>query len=110
MDDRTIEKFEREAKEKNRDSWRAPCPHRLPVSCAAFEPHAGESPAASNAASRSKLRANCAYPFANPRYMAYIMDTNEEERAKGKTVEARNRGSQGALIRVCHNYMLTAEV
>ncbi len=22
-------------------------------------------------------------------YMAYIMDTNEEERAKGKTVEAR---------------------
>lgn len=41
VDERTIEKFEREAKEKNRDSW----------------------------------------------YMAYIMDTNEEERAKGKTVE-----------------------
>ena len=41
MDDRTIEKYEREAKEKNRESW----------------------------------------------YMAYIMDTNEEERAKGKTVE-----------------------
>ncbi|CAG9460465.1 unnamed protein product [Pedinophyceae sp. YPF-701] len=41
VDDRTIEKYEKEAKEKNRDSW----------------------------------------------YMAYIMDTNEEERAKGKTVE-----------------------
>ena len=41
VDDRTIEKYEREAKEKNRDSW----------------------------------------------YMAYIMDTNDEERAKGKTVE-----------------------
>jgi peptide chain release factor subunit 3 len=42
VDDRTIEKFEKEAKDKNRESW----------------------------------------------YMAYIMDTNEEERAKGKTVEA----------------------
>jgi len=41
VDDRTIEKFEKEAKDKGRDSW----------------------------------------------YMAYIMDTNEEERAKGKTVE-----------------------
>lgn len=41
VDERTIQKYEREAKEKNRDSW----------------------------------------------YMAYIMDTNEEERAKGKTVE-----------------------
>ncbi|KAI7840718.1 hypothetical protein COHA_005534 [Chlorella ohadii] len=41
VDDRTIEKYEREAKDKNRESW----------------------------------------------YMAYIMDTNEEERAKGKTVE-----------------------
>ena len=41
VDQRTIEKYEREAKEKNRESW----------------------------------------------YMAYIMDTNEEERAKGKTVE-----------------------
>jgi len=41
VDDRTIQKYEREAKEKNRDSW----------------------------------------------YMAYIMDTSEEERAKGKTVE-----------------------
>jgi peptide chain release factor subunit 3 len=41
VDDRTIEKYEREAKEKNRDSW----------------------------------------------YMAYIMDTNDEERDKGKTVE-----------------------
>ncbi|CAM6081939.1 unnamed protein product [Calypogeia fissa] len=41
VDDRTIQKYEREAKEKNRESW----------------------------------------------YMAYIMDTNEEERAKGKTVE-----------------------
>lgn len=41
MDERLIAKYEREAKEKNRESW----------------------------------------------YMAYIMDTNEEERAKGKTVE-----------------------
>ncbi|KAL3702206.1 hypothetical protein R1sor_020228 [Riccia sorocarpa] len=41
VDERTIQKYEREAKEKNRESW----------------------------------------------YMAYIMDTNEEERAKGKTVE-----------------------
>ena len=41
VDKRTIEKFEREAKDRNRESW----------------------------------------------YLAYIMDTNEEERAKGKTVE-----------------------
>ena len=41
VDQRVIEKYEREAKDKNRDSW----------------------------------------------YMAYIMDTSEEERAKGKTVE-----------------------
>ena len=41
MDDRTIQKYEKEAKDKNRESW----------------------------------------------YMAYIMDTNDEERAKGKTVE-----------------------
>ena len=43
VDSRTIEKYEREAKEKNRDSW----------------------------------------------FLAFIMDTNEEERAKGKTVEVR---------------------
>ncbi|XP_019235613.1 PREDICTED: eukaryotic peptide chain release factor GTP-binding subunit ERF3A-like isoform X2 [Nicotiana attenuata] len=41
VDDRTIQKYEREAKDKNRESW----------------------------------------------YMAYIMDTNEEERVKGITVE-----------------------
>eukprot|EP00466_Bigelowiella_natans_P012800 jgi/Bigna1/92204/estExt_fgenesh1_pm.C_60045 len=41
VDQRTIDKYEREAKEKNRESW----------------------------------------------YLAFIMDTNEEERAKGKTVE-----------------------
>ena len=41
VDDRTIEKYEKEAKDKNRESW----------------------------------------------FLAYIMDTNEEERAKGKTVE-----------------------
>lgn len=40
VDDRTIEKYEREAKEKNRESW----------------------------------------------YMAYIMDTNEEERAKASNL------------------------
>ncbi|KAL6571696.1 hypothetical protein OROHE_003339 [Orobanche hederae] len=44
VDDRTIQKYEKEAKEKSRES--------------------------------------CLW-----RYMAYIMDTNEEERAKGKTVE-----------------------
>jgi len=41
VDKRTIEKYERESKDKNRESW----------------------------------------------FLAYIMDTNEEERAKGKTVE-----------------------
>jgi len=41
VDKRTIEKYERESKEKNRESW----------------------------------------------FLAYILDTNEEERAKGKTVE-----------------------
>jgi len=41
VDSRTIEKYEKEAKEKNRESW----------------------------------------------FLAFIMDTNEEERAKGKTVE-----------------------
>lgn len=41
VDSRTIEKYEREAKEKNRDTW----------------------------------------------YYAYVMDTNDEERVKGKTVE-----------------------
>ena len=41
VDERTMAKYEKEAKEKNRESW----------------------------------------------YLAYIMDTNEEERAKGKTVE-----------------------
>lgn len=41
VDERTIQKYEKEARDKNRESW----------------------------------------------YMAYIMDTNEEERAKGKTVE-----------------------
>lgn len=41
VDQRTIAKYEREAKEKNRESW----------------------------------------------YFAYVMDTNEDEREKGKTVE-----------------------
>lgn len=41
VDERTVQKYEKEAKDKSRESW----------------------------------------------YMAYIMDTNEEERAKGKTVE-----------------------
>jgi peptide chain release factor subunit 3 len=41
VDERTIQKYEKEAKEKNRESW----------------------------------------------YLAYILDTSEEERAKGKTVE-----------------------
>jgi peptide chain release factor subunit 3 len=41
VDERTIEKYQKEAKENNRETW----------------------------------------------YMAYVMDTNDEERAKGKTVE-----------------------
>lgn len=41
VDDRTIEKYQKEAKDNNRETW----------------------------------------------YMAYVMDTNDEERAKGKTVE-----------------------
>merc|ERR1712003_49068 len=41
VDERTIEKYQKEAKDKNRESW----------------------------------------------FLAYIMDTNEEEKAKGKTVE-----------------------
>ncbi|CAM9756952.1 unnamed protein product, partial [Hapterophycus canaliculatus] len=41
VDKRTIERYEREAKQRNRESW----------------------------------------------FLAFIMDTNEEERAKGKTVE-----------------------
>jgi peptide chain release factor subunit 3 len=41
VDDRTIEKYQKEARENNRETW----------------------------------------------YMAYVMDTNDEERAKGKTVE-----------------------
>ena len=45
VDPRLIEKYERESKEKNRESW----------------------------------------------YLAFIMDTNEEERAKGKTVEVKRR-------------------
>ncbi|KAL6571703.1 hypothetical protein OROHE_003346 [Orobanche hederae] len=49
VDDRTIQKYEKEAKEKSRES--------------------------------------CFPIFSLWRYMAYIMDTNEEERAKGKTVE-----------------------
>ncbi|EFJ16998.1 hypothetical protein SELMODRAFT_115313 [Selaginella moellendorffii] len=53
VDERTIQKYEREAKEKNRESW----------------------------------------------YMAYIMDTNEEERAKGKTVEVGRASFETAKTR-----------
>jgi translation elongation factor EF-1alpha len=58
VDKRTLEKYEREAKEKNRESW----------------------------------------------YLSWAMDTNDEERAKGKTVEVglstcrlvlRSRGAVG---------------
>jgi hypothetical protein len=54
VDKRTIEKFEREAKDRNRESW----------------------------------------------YLAYIMDTNEEERAKGKTVEV-GRATFGTTNKRC---------
>jgi len=53
VDARTIEKYEKEAKEKNRDSW----------------------------------------------FLAYIMDTNDEERAKGKTVEVGRAHLETALKR-----------
>ena len=56
VDARTIEKYEKEAKEKNRDSW----------------------------------------------YLAFIMDTNEEERAKGKAVEVRFICDQRAAV--CHDH------
>ena len=47
VDKRTLEKYEREAKEKNRESW----------------------------------------------YLSWAMDTNDEERAKGKTVEVSGEGA-----------------
>ena len=53
MDARTIEKYEKEAKEKNRESW----------------------------------------------FLAFIMDTNEEERAKGKTVEVGRAHFESATKR-----------
>ena len=53
VDQRTIEKYEKEAKEKNRESW----------------------------------------------FLAFIMDTNEEERAKGKTVEVGRAHFESKLKR-----------
>ena len=53
VDARTIEKYEKEAKEKNRESW----------------------------------------------FLAFIMDTNEEERAKGKTVEVGRAHFESATKR-----------
>ena len=53
VDKRTIERYEKEAKERNRDSW----------------------------------------------FLAFIMDTNEEERAKGKTVEVGRAHFETALKR-----------
>ena len=54
VDARTIEKYEKEAKEKNRESW----------------------------------------------FLAFIMDTNEEERAKGKTVEVGRAHFESANKRI----------
>lgn len=53
VDKRTIEKYEKEAKERNRESW----------------------------------------------YLAYVMDSNEEERAKGKTVEVGTANFETPLKR-----------
>ena len=53
VDERTIAKYEREAKDKNRESW----------------------------------------------YLAYVMDTNDEERAKGKTVEVGRAHFNSAVKR-----------
>lgn len=55
VDARMIEKYEREAKEKNRESW----------------------------------------------FLAYILDTNEEERAKGKTVEVGRAFFTTETVRHC---------
>jgi peptide chain release factor subunit 3 len=54
VDERTIEKYQKEAKENNRETW----------------------------------------------YMAYVMDTNDEERAKGKTVEV-GRAHLATSVRRC---------
>ncbi|KAL9262440.1 Eukaryotic peptide chain release factor GTP-binding subunit ERF3A-like protein, partial [Drosera capensis] len=73
VDERTIQKYEKEAKDKSRESC--------------FE----DSLILSNAAGEISILPKdiCgSIDFAlHFRYMAFIMDTNEEERAKGKTVE-----------------------
>eukprot|EP00268_Persea_americana_P025065 TRINITY_DN2442_c0_g1_i7.p2 TRINITY_DN2442_c0_g1~~TRINITY_DN2442_c0_g1_i7.p2 ORF type:complete len:181 (+),score=52.68 TRINITY_DN2442_c0_g1_i7:282-824(+) len=61
VDDRTIQKYEKEAKDKSRESW----------------------------------------------YMAYIMDTNEEERVKGKTVEVGRTHFETDIRRVTKALSLT---
>ncbi|KAG6738645.1 hypothetical protein POTOM_058265 [Populus tomentosa] len=79
VDDRTIQKYEKEAKDKSRES----CDVNS-ILAAGLE----------NSFYLEKLVTivyymNLVYSFAdtNGWYMAYIMDTNEEERVKGKTVE-----------------------
>ena len=78
VDARTIEKYEKEAKEKNRESWclTTPCYH----------------PNHFSTTLNSMLTFAC-------RFLAFIMDTNEEERAKGKTVEANFPALTSFLVR-----------
>ena len=64
MDKKTIEKYEREAKQRNRESW----------------------------------------------FLAYIMDTNEEERAKGKTVEQLEAALRQQITRIAQEGVTEAEM
>uniref|UniRef100_A0A0D9VUZ2 Tr-type G domain-containing protein n=1 Tax=Leersia perrieri TaxID=77586 RepID=A0A0D9VUZ2_9ORYZ len=67
VDDRTIQKYEKEAKDKSRESWG----WGVVILPLLFV----------------KRMYAITYNLNICRYMAYIMDTNEEERLKGKTVE-----------------------
>ena len=65
VDDRTMQKYEKEAKEKSRESWCAFYLICLGINFFLL---------------LEMLQCNCISVV--PRYMAYIMDTNEEERVK----------------------------
>jgi hypothetical protein len=140
VDERLIQKYEREAKEKNRESWYMVRPQRTlamtrmrmrmrtrmharaGAACAGAMPRraareggvraracgapraavgGGAGGAPLRFAPKPRLRVHvhtrtralslthAALRPSRPAAQAYIMDTNEEERAKGKTVEAR---------------------
>ena len=72
VDKRTLEKYQREAKEKNRDSWLVIVSHNVIIVhtlVAVFK------------------RALMCFVFVPHRYISWALDTNLEEREKGKTVE-----------------------